>query len=269
MNQGIYEDLVTKLVKVKLDELEKDAFLVKTIPIDKAEAAKLLSDHLGKTIKYALSLVKNDENYLENQIEISNKIIIFLKEVLKNEDFDNDLIETEGKILSAVFNKIDAHFVDLDLHLKTITPYTRLIHSELFTGGNSGITLESELRKEILSSNKIDLLVSFIKWKGIRILENELREFTNRGGKLRVITTTYVGATDAKAIELLSTFQNTEVKISYNTSNERLHAKAYLFERNSGFHTGYIGSSNFSRSALTDGLEWNLKITTKEDYHNG
>ena len=266
MNQGLYEELVTKLINIKINELGKDTFLVKKTSIDKAEAAQLLSQHIGTTIKHAFNLIKGDD-VLETQIEIANKIILFLKQELKKEEFEDDLIETEGKILKAVFTKVDAHFTDLDLHLKEITPYTRLIHSELFTGGNSGITLESELRKEILSSDEIDLLVSFIKWKGIRILEPELKEFTERGGKLRVITTTYIGATDAKAVEFLSSLKNTEVKVSYNTGNERLHAKAYLFQRKTGFHTGYIGSSNFSRSALTDGLEWNLKITTKEVGH--
>jgi len=228
MNQGLYEELVTKLINIKINELDKEIFHVRKTSIDKAEAAQLLSQHIGKTIKHAFSLIKGDD-IIETQIEIANKIILFLKEELKKEEFEDDLIETEGKILKAVFTKVDAHFTDLDLHLKEITPYTRLIHSELFTGGNSGTTLESELRKEILSSNRIDLLVSFIKWKGIRILEKELREFTNRGGKLRVITTTYIGATDSKAVDFLASLENTEVKISYNTSNERLHAKAYLF----------------------------------------
>lgn len=266
MNQGIYEELVTKLVNFKLNELDKNTFHIKTTTIDKAEASQLLARHISQTIQQAFALIKGDDN-LGRQIEITNRLILFLNEELKNEKFDGDLIEVEGKILKAVFSKIDNHFSDLDLHLKEITPYTRLTHSDLFTGGNSSISLESELRKEILSSDKIDLLVSFIKWKGIRILEKELREFTERGGKLRVITTTYIGATDAKAVEFLASLENTQVKVSYNTNNERLHAKAYLFERNSGFHTGYIGSSNFSRSALTDGLEWNIKITTREVGH--
>ena len=80
------------------------------------------------------------------------------------------MIAIEGEILKAVFSKVDAHFSDINLHLKEITPYTRLTHSELFTGGNVGLSLESELKKEILSSDKIDLLVSFIKFKGIIIL---------------------------------------------------------------------------------------------------
>lgn len=266
MIQGIYEELVTQLVAQNLGRLDKQLFYINTSVLDKEEAAAVLAKHLSQTIKTALNYVKG-ENQLEQQIAIANKIILVLKEELNREEFGADLIAIEGEILKAVFTKVDAHFADFNLHLKEITPYTRLTHSELFTGGNVGLSLESELKKEILSSNKIDLLVSFIKFKGIIILERELVEFTNRGGELRIITTTYMGASDYKAIQLLSKLKNTQVKISYNTGNERLHAKAYLFKRNTGFHTGYIGSSNFSRSALTDGLEWNLKITTKEVSH--
>jgi len=266
MNQGIYEELITKLVSSKINGLDKDFFEFRTTKIDKEEAALVFSKHVSRTLNYALSTIKG-EDVIDKQIEIANAIIRLLRDELKKQDFEDDLIDTEGKVLKAVFTRVDAHYVDLDLRLKEITPYTRLTHSELFTGGNVGLSLESEIKKEILSADRIDLLVSFIKWKGIIILEKELREFVKRGGKLRIITTTYMGATDYKAITLLSSLENAEVKVSYNTGNERLHAKAYLFFRNTGFHTGYIGSSNFSRSALTDGLEWNIKITTKEISH--
>jgi superfamily II DNA or RNA helicase len=266
MKVGIYEELVTELISQQLKDIDKDQFHINKTFIDKEEASAILAKHLSVTIKAALNYIKG-ENQIEVQIKIANKIILFLKEELRKEEFDGDLIEVQGTILKAVFSRVDAHFSDFDLYLKEITPYTRLTQSELFTGGHAGISLHGELRKEILSSDRIDLLVSFIKFTGIILLERELREFTNRGGHLRVITTTYMGATDYKAIELLSKLVNTQIKISYNSSNERLHAKAYLFQRNTGFHTGYIGSSNFSRSALTDGLEWNLKITTKEIGH--
>lgn len=266
MQLGLYEQLINKMVLSQIENLNRENYFIKETCIDKAEAARILSQYLSNVIHYAFSIITGD-NSIELQINLANKIIRLLQTELSIQDFDEDLIEIEAKILTAVFNKIDAGFTDFEKHLKHITPYSRLSQSELFTGNNSGISLESEIKKEILSSDKIKFLVSFIKWTGIRIFESELKEFTERGGSLQIITTSYMGATDAKAIEFLASLKNTEVKVSYNTDNERLHAKAYLFYRNTGFHTGYIGSSNLSRSALTNGLEWNMKITTQEVNH--
>ncbi|MBK8051747.1 MAG: DUF3427 domain-containing protein [Saprospiraceae bacterium] len=266
MIEGLYEQLINKLVISRLNELDKNHFYIKNTILDKSEAAKILTQYLADVIKIGLGIYSGEET-VEKQIELSNKIIFLLRDELNNADFNDDIIDTEGKILTAIFNKVDSRFGDFDKHIKEITPYTRLSHSELFTGSNAGISLESELKKEILSADNIYFLVSFIKWTGIRIFEKELFEFTENGGKLNIITTSYMGATDLKAVEYLSTLKNTEIKVSYNTENERLHAKAYLFHRNTGYHTGYIGSSNISRSALTSGLEWNMKITTKEISH--
>lgn len=267
MELGLYEELITHLVALKLVSLQPpDNYYVNKALIDKEESASILSRHLADKIRGALGSIKGEDK-IKHQIELVNKIILLLNQELKNESLDQHQVNSSGEILKAILKIEENDISKYDKYVKAITPYTRLAHSELFTGGNLGLSLESELKKEILSSDFIDLLVSFVKFKGVIILEPELREFTNRGGRLRVITTTYMGASDYKAIQLLSSLNNTQVKISYNTGNERLHAKAYLFRRNSGFDTGYIGSSNFSRTALTDGLEWNLKVTTKEVGH--
>ncbi len=263
---GLYEQLISQLIHVKLNELDRSAFWIKDHPIDRAEAAHHLTNYLSRVIRVALADISG-ENSLERQIELANRIILLLRDELSDDAFNDDLVHVEGRILAAVFPKSNAPFTNFDAYVNEITPVTRLTQSELFTGNNSGVSLDTELRKEIRSADEICFLVSFIKWTGIRIFERELKEFTESGRRLRVITTSYMGATDLKAVEFLAGLRNTDVRVSYNTDNERLHAKAYLFLRNSGFHTGYIGSSNISKSALTSGLEWNLKLTTREVSH--
>ena len=264
---GLYEQLITKLIANKLNSIDSDAFFIKSAKLDKVEASRYLSQYLAETIQFALSSFTDDDDCSIKQINLSNKIIQSLIAELPSLNLSENLIDNEGKLLQAIFSKLDSTFSDLNERVKRVTPYTRLSQSELFTGSNVGISLESELKKEILSSDEICWLVSFIKYSGIRIFKEELEEFTNSGKKLRIITTSYMGATDVKAVEFLASLKNTEIKVSYNADHERLHAKAYLFLRKTGFHTGYIGSSNLSRSALTNGLEWNLKVTTQEISH--
>ncbi len=263
---GLYEQLLNKLISEKINTTSIDNFYIQTSTIEKAEASQILTNYCTKIIKFALDLISGEDS-IQRQIELINKIILILENEIQKQDFTQNLVDLNGNILKAVLPKIDSNIVNFDNYIKEITPYTGLTQSELFTGSNAGVSLESEIKKEILSSDKIYLLVSFIKWSGIRIFEKELREFTSQGKKLKIITTSYMGATDLKAVEFLSSLPNTEIKVSYNTANERLHAKSYLFFRNTGFHTAYIGSSNISKSALTSGLEWNLKVTTAEISH--
>src|SRR5438045_9429164 len=85
-------------------------------------------------------------------------------------------------------------------------------------------------------------------------------------GSLRVITTTYIGATERKALDRLVEM-GADVRVSYETRTTRLHAKAWLFHRRTGFSTAYVGSSNLSKTALLDGLEWNVRIGAVEQPH--
>ncbi len=266
MNQtGLYEQLITQLVEQNLD---RGTYFVGERSLEAEEAAALLSRFLRQVIGIAMDSIPNGDNRLMEQIGLANNIINWLSKNIGDQDLLTDnLINSQGKILTALLDKQNPISSNLPKYVESIMPLTGLTQSELFCGSNVGISLETEIKREILSSDKIYWLVSFIKWAGIRIFKSELEEFTRRGNQLKVITTSYMGATDARSVEFLASLPNTQVKLSYNTNRERLHAKSYLFMRDTGFHTGYIGSSNLSHSALTSGLEWNLKITSQEIPH--
>ena len=262
---GIYEQLITQLVEQNLD---RDQFYVGERSLEAGEASVFLSRFLTRIIEISMDSVPQGLDRVGTQIKLANSIITWLSEHIRDEKLiDENLLDSQGKILTALFDKSNPVSSDLSKYTQAIMPLTGLTQSELFSGSNVGVSMETELKRDIQSSDKIYWLVSFIKWAGIRIFKKELEAFTRSGKQLRVITTSYMGATDAKAVEFLASLPNTQVKLSYNTNRERLHAKSYLFWRDTGFHTGYIGSSNLSHSALTNGLEWNLKITSQEIPH--
>lgn len=266
LKEGIYEQLINATLKEKIAQVPIERFYINKTFLDKAEAAKVLSSYLTYLIQFALREIK-EEDSIQSQIAFCNEIIAFIDKKL-NLNSSDSIIALEGQILTAVLDKIGKTDKQLEDELKRKLPQTGLSVSTLFTGSNADLSIDSEIERDILSANKIYWIVSFIRWSGLRIFEKALKEFTSReGAELKIITTTYMGATEARALEFLSQLPRTEIKISYQTKIERLHAKAYIFDRNTGFNSAYIGSSNLSRSALTKGLEWNLRVTSQENSH--
>jgi superfamily II DNA or RNA helicase len=146
-------------------------------------------------------------------------------------------------------------------------PDSPLTETSLFTGSPSEPQLAHELQSEMHSADSVDILVSFIKWSGLRLLMKAFEDLRTREIPVRVVTTAYMGASDAAAVEWLAKQPNVQVRVSYDTERTRLHAKAYHFKRLSGFSTAYIGSANMSHAAITSGLEWNLKVTSQDMAH--
>ena len=262
LQSGLYEQPINHRLQKHLDNLP-DHYDIKKEKIDEAELPLILANLIQQETLKSLKRVTGTKRYLK-QLELVNQLLNNMAEFTEDEDFKESqmCIKTKPESLSAVVN------TSLFPGKKAggiIRPGSSLTQSTLFTGSRIEPTLGSEIAKEIASANEIDILMSFIRWSGLRLIFDKLIDFTLSGGKLRIITTSYMGATEYKAIEKLAQLTNTEVKISYDTKRTRLHAKAYVFKRQTNFSTAYIGSSNISNSAMSAGLEWNTKIT-QSDY---
>lgn len=146
-------------------------------------------------------------------------------------------------------------------------PTGRLSETALLTNARGDASIGAEVGAELRTADRVDLVCAFIRWTGLRTIADSLREAQLRGVPVRVLTTTYMGATERVAIDRLVEDFGAEVRISYETQSTRLHAKAWLFHRDSGFGTAYIGSSNLSRAAMLDGLEWNVRVSHARDPH--
>ncbi len=259
---GLYEQVINTALSDELSEIEEARKA--TAPIDTAEAAKVLSQYLSNVVQKGLENVNDNGDGLSGQIQLANRIIALIQQQTKESGFASMNVDPRAEQLLALLQERDPRLAVGKKAKDLSRPETSIAQSSLFTGAIHEPQMFSELKKEIVSADRIDMLVSFIKWSGLRLIFEELREFTQNGGSLRIITTSYMGATDVKAIEELHKLSNTQIKVSYDTKRTRLHAKTYVFYRNTGFTTAYVGSSNLSNAAISSGLEWNIKVTKKD-----
>lgn len=200
MKQGLYEQVINTEIQEQLKILENEKFIIDKSKIDNEEAKVILSQYISKVIRKALNYIrdkeKEDSDKLLKQIEACNNIINILSEVSNEEDIKKYEIDKNGEILNALYSKVNNK--KALKKEKLVRPITPLSQSSLFTGASLEPNMLGELNKEILTSDSIDLLVSFIKWSGLRCIIDSLKESTMSGKKLRVITTSYMGATECK-----------------------------------------------------------------------
>ena len=260
LKQGLYEQVISRELDLQLAKTEQ---LSQTEIIDRAEAAQILAKYLSKIVEQGLDNVMDTGGDLQAQIALANKIIATISQETQETAFVMQSVHSRAEqLLALIAPKNNIRAVNEKKAL--IRPHTSIAQSSLFTGAIHEPQMYTELKKEILSCNRIEMLVSFIKWSGLRLIIEELVNFTQNGGELRIITTSYMGATDLKAIEELRKLANTQIKVSYDTKRTRLHAKTYVFYRDTGFTTAYVGSSNLSNAAISSGLEWNVKLTRQD-----
>ena len=229
LKPGLYEQVINNKMNEELADIPAERQF--SSPIDQAEAAGVLTQYLSGVIQKGLDMMKRSDDDVSSQIALVNQIIRLIELETKEADFASLQVDQRAEQLLALLREYDPKLTSGKKASDMERPETSLAQSSLFTGGIHEPQMFSELKKEIGSADRIDMLVSFIKWSGLRLIIEELRAFTQNGGHMRIITTSYMGATDLKAVEALRKLPNTEIKISYDTKRTRLHAKTYVFYR--------------------------------------
>lgn len=252
LERGLYEQLITAALESRLRD-SGTSLEVKRSQLHPEEAADRIALHLGRLVRQSVQAL-NGKQRIALGVELAQRIIGLLEEVPGTGVDSADRLSTGGEVLRALLARLpDGRPEPLAL------PATPLLDTTLLTNAPGEPRVGFQLKSEIPSADRIDVLMAFVRQTGIRPLLDLLRRHCESGRRLRVLTTTYTGSTELAALEALHAI-GAEIRVSYDTSGTRLHAKAWLFHRASGYSTAYIGSSNLTHSAQVTGLEWNVRL---------
>ncbi|MFT4044854.1 MAG: phospholipase D-like domain-containing protein [Gordonia sp. (in: high G+C Gram-positive bacteria)] len=237
---GLYESICSQRLQAAI---ERTSLSPEFSKLDADDAPEVLARHVADSVRRHLRAIKDPAA----RFAAVNDILSSLPDAV-----DETLVPSEKPLLSSL------HDPERPVLPRPATPLSDVA---LLTNTPDEPNMASEIARELASADRVDLLCAFIRFAGVAVLSRELMSLRDRGVPLRVVTTTYRGATERRAVDDLVNKYGAEVRIRYETASTRLHAKAWLFRRNTGFDTGYVGSSNLSRSAMVDGLEWNVRIS--------
>ena len=228
-----------------MEEALKTTDLVSTIKdVDAAEAAEQYSRLISTVVRLSIAGIPEKDRVAEGA-DLINMIIDLMTKQWSKLQADKDTIAAvpAPRVLSSLVSATPMGKAASAPH-----PKTALAQTALLTNAPGEPSLVRQLESELASADGVDILGAFIRFSGIREMLPHIRRLTERGGAVRVMTTTYTGTTEQRALDELRK-AGAKVRVSYDRTATRLHAKAWLFRRHSGFTTVYIGSSNLTHQA--------------------
>ncbi|MER6910638.1 DUF3427 domain-containing protein [Streptomyces sp. NPDC000594] len=247
---GLYEQLITLRLENQLKVLNsREGWRAIDGDVGPESSAQVIARHVAQTAKQVLERLPVAE-----RVHAANHILESISTLQGAQEWVDLIAEGPRQLLSIAQQEEPGVY--------SLRPATPLSETALITNSPEDPSLGFELRTELATADRVDLLCAFVKWHGIRVLEQALASAHARGIPIRVITTTYIGATERRALDALVRRFGAQVRINYELRSTRLHAKAWLFRRESGYDTAYVGSSNLSKAALLDGLEWNVRLSS-------
>lgn len=251
LRPGLHESLITEGLAARLAAIER-RLVPERRALRSAEAADRIALHLGRQIERALTDVR-DEDRVERGLAVAHALLGRLADLIETDP--SELPADPAEVLHSVAPRRPDGTPDAIGH-----PLIPVLDTTLLTNSPGEPSLWSQLRSEIESADAVDVVMAFIRRSGIMPLLDALARHCREGKTLRVLTTTYTGSTERRALDQLAAL-GADVRISYDLGTTRLHAKAWVFHRASGFSTAYVGSSNLTRSAQVTGLEWNVRAS--------
>lgn len=251
--RGLYEVLITRALAERLRDL--DARLEpSTGALRAAEAADRIALHLARVVERAIAAVPDHERVAIGA-RLAQGLVEQIDQTIEDAGALPEALEDPAKVLHAILaRRPDGTPEEIP------EPLIPLLDTTLLTNAPGEPRVGHQIVTEVRSADRIDVIMAFIRRSGIAPLLDDLRAHCHAGRALRVLTTTYTGSTEARALDALRD-AGAEVRVSYDTSTTRLHAKAWLFHRESGFSTAYVGSSNLTHAAQITGLEWNVRVS--------
>ena len=192
--RGLYEVLVTEALEAQLRDLDA-GHVPQRDSLRAAEAPDRFGLHLSRVVQRALASVP-EEKRVAIAVDLARRLVSEVAASTNAETLVPERPVPAGEVLRAILAlRPDGHPEPLP------GPLIPLLDTTLLTNAPGEPRVGHQVVTEIQSADRIDVLMAFIRTSGLAPMLDALAAHCAAGRELRVLTTTYTGSTEARALD--------------------------------------------------------------------